>query len=203
MAKLKIDVMRFKKRNFAEIVMRFSGLEELEVLVWLIDFEGDDDEMVPRYGREKVVWKDILGLKKLKKAVLPWPLVVGGGFQQVSKNHLKDPVAWWVREWGKMGEEGVIENARFVMWKYEVGEEFLDFKIMREGNHTYWRVEHGKRRYEGTLDQLPLLWDLKEMIETGTVDVDIGGWEVEEGVEDEDGGYESEGGGMEFEPWEE
>ncbi|KAK6330705.1 hypothetical protein TWF718_002906 [Orbilia javanica] len=223
--KVMVDVMRFKKRNLAEMVMRFSMVEELEVWVWLVHFGESHEEMVPRYKRGQVVWKDIVGLRKVRKVVLPWPLVDGEGVrhQHVEKEQLKESVAWWIKQWESntdRGEEGVtIENVRFVMWRFGIGEEFLDFKIVRETSYNtyYWRVEHGKRKYTGGMEGIGSMWSMKGDVEKATVDVDVEGWVVEEeGVEGymknleenrkeeaEEGGYEGEGGGMEFEDWEE
>ncbi|KAF3226626.1 hypothetical protein TWF106_000367 [Orbilia oligospora] len=232
--RLKIDVMKFEKKNLAEIVMRFPGLEELSVLIMLERLGDGSGAMVAKYFRNKVVWKDILGLKKLKRVTLPWPSWVregdgSGRTGEVEKEHLKDSVAWWVRRWMKMGVDPP-EEVRFLQWKLEVGEEFLDFKITKlDGNingngNVYWRVENGKRKHPQGLDQLDSLWSLKEVIEKESVDVDVGNWGVEEGImggnlgnldeneddskDDEgndDGGYgsEFEEGEMHFEQWDE
>ncbi|KAF3181860.1 hypothetical protein TWF225_006843 [Orbilia oligospora] len=234
--RLKIDVMKFEKKNLAEIVMRFPGLEELSVLILLERLGDGSGAMVAKYFRNKVVWKDILGLKKLKRVTLPWPSWVREGDSsrtcEVEKEHLKDSVAWWVRRWMKMGVDPP-EKVRFLQWKFEVGEEFLDFKITKDGNidgngNVYWRVENGKRKHPQGLDRLDSLWSLKEVIEKESVDVDVGDGGVEEGImggnlgnldeneeeeredddgdgDDDDGGYgsEFEEGEMHFEQWDE
>ncbi|KAF3313959.1 hypothetical protein TWF173_005551 [Orbilia oligospora] len=230
--RLKINVMKFEKKNLAEIVMRFPGLEELSVLILLERLGDGSGAMVAKYFRNKVVWKDILGLKKLKTVTLPWPSWVREGDSsrtcEVEKEHLKDSVAWWVKQWMKMGIDPP-EKVRFLQWKFEVGEEFLDFKITKDGNingngNFYWRVENGKRKHPQGLDQLDSLWSLKEAIDKESVDVDVGNWGVEEGImggnlgnldeneddskddqDGDDGGYgsEFEEGEMHFEQWDE
>ncbi|KAK6502578.1 hypothetical protein TWF506_003157 [Arthrobotrys conoides] len=235
--RLKIDVMEFGKWNLAETVMRFPNLEELEVMVWLISSQGIDD-VVPEYEKNQAVWKSILGLKKLKKVVLPWPRKGEDQIQLVETLHLVDSVAWWIKQWKKMGVKGVLENVRFARWRMknllrgqdEIEEEYVEFEIPPGGDTDEdvrgWRVKSGVRMHEVDLDQVPSLWDLKEISRKMGMDYRFGGkplqHRVEEGAvgevlgdhvsdivdeveEEEDVGYESEGDemGFEHEPWQE